>query len=89
MKQRRKRHTADEKVAILNGHILQRAVDPALCDELGPRPTVFFRWQKEFFENEAAADGVCPAEMSKLRRAAATWLRAGHESSSTRLPLSA
>jgi transposase len=26
-----------------------------LCEELGLRPTVFYRWQKEFFENEAAA----------------------------------
>jgi transposase-like protein len=22
-----------------------------LCDELGLQPTVFYRWQKEFFEN--------------------------------------
>ena len=26
-----------------------------LCDERGLQPTVFYRWQKEFFENEAAA----------------------------------
>ena len=26
-----------------------------LCDELGLQPTVFYRWQKEFFENAAAA----------------------------------
>jgi len=26
-----------------------------LCDELGHQPTVFYRWQKEFFENGAAA----------------------------------
>ena len=26
-----------------------------LCEELGLRPTVFYRWQKEFFENGAAA----------------------------------
>ncbi len=25
------------------------------CDELGLQPTVFYRWQKEFFENGAAA----------------------------------
>ena len=24
-----------------------------LCDELGLQPTVFYRWQKEFFENGA------------------------------------
>ena len=26
----------------------------SLCDELGLQPTVFYRWQKEFFENGAA-----------------------------------
>jgi hypothetical protein len=26
-----------------------------LCDELGLQPTVFYRWQKEFFENGAAS----------------------------------
>ena len=26
-----------------------------MCDELGLQPTVFYRWQKEFFENGAAA----------------------------------
>jgi hypothetical protein len=26
-----------------------------LCDEFGLQPTVFYRWQKEFFENVAAA----------------------------------
>jgi len=26
-----------------------------LCDELGLQPTVFYRWQKEFFENGAVA----------------------------------
>jgi hypothetical protein len=26
-----------------------------LCDEFGLQPTVFYRWQKEFLENGAAA----------------------------------
>ena len=26
-----------------------------LCEELSLKPTVFYRWQKEFFENGAAA----------------------------------
>jgi transposase len=26
-----------------------------LCDKHGLQPTVFYRWQKEFFENRAAA----------------------------------
>ena len=32
-----------------------------LREEMGLRPTVFYRWQKEFFESGAAADnlGLC------------------------------
>ena len=41
MKKTRKHYTAEEKVAILKRHLLE--------------PTVFYRWQKEFFENGAAA----------------------------------
>ena len=55
MKKSRKHYTAEEKVAILRRHLLEGAVVSALCDELGLQPTVFYRWQKEFFENGAAA----------------------------------
>jgi transposase len=34
---------------------LEGAAVSALCDELGLQPTVFYRWQKELFENGAAA----------------------------------
>jgi len=30
-----------------------------LCDELGLQPTVFYRWQKEFFENGAPLSDLC------------------------------
>ncbi len=55
MKRPRKHYTADEKVAILRRHLLEGAAVSTLCDELGLQPTVFYRWQKEFFENGAAA----------------------------------
>lgn len=55
MRKERKNYTAEEKVAILRRHLLEGAVVSALCDELGLQPTVFYRWQKEFFENGAAA----------------------------------
>ncbi|MFL6310484.1 MAG: hypothetical protein ACJ71W_00125 [Terriglobales bacterium] len=42
-----------------------------LCEELGLRPTVFYRWQKELFENGAAAwkppDCYVTVAASKLR----------------------
>ena len=55
MKKQRKHYTAEEKVAVLRRHLLEGAAVSALCDELGLQPTVFYRWQKEFFENGAAA----------------------------------
>jgi transposase len=55
MKKARKQYTADEKVAILRRHLLEQVPISKLCDELGLQPTVFYRWQKEFFENGAAA----------------------------------
>jgi transposase len=45
----------EEKVAILRRHLLDKVPVSDLCEELGLRPTVFYRWQKEFFENGAAA----------------------------------
>ncbi len=55
MKQQRKHHTAEEKVAILRRHFLDKVPISDLCEEMGIHPTVFYRWQKEFFENGAAA----------------------------------
>src|SRR3954470_19684362 len=55
MKKQRKHYTSEEKVAILRRHLLEKEPISTLCDELGLQPTVFYRWQKEFFENGAAA----------------------------------
>ena len=55
MKKARKQYTVEEKVAILRRHLLEQVPISKLCDELGLQPTVFYRWQKEFFENGAAA----------------------------------
>ena len=55
MRKERKHFTAEEKVAILRRHLLDKVPVSELCEELGLRPTVFYRWQKEFFENGAAS----------------------------------
>jgi transposase len=55
VKKTRKHYTAGEKVAILRRHLLSQEPISKLCDELGLQPTIFYRWQKEFFENGAAA----------------------------------
>src|SRR5256885_17229724 len=55
MRKERRHHTGEEKVAILRRHLLDKVPVSDLSDELGLQPTVFYRWQKEFFENAAAA----------------------------------
>ncbi len=55
MRKQRKHYTAEEKVAILRRHLVENEPVSQLCDELALQPTVFYRWQKEFFENGAAA----------------------------------
>jgi transposase-like protein len=55
MKKQRKHYTPEEKVAILRRHLVEGVPISDLCDERGLQPTVFYRWQKEFFENGAAA----------------------------------
>jgi transposase-like protein len=47
-------YTAEEKVAIWRRHLLDKLPVSTLREEVGLRPTVFYRWQKEFFENGAS-----------------------------------
>jgi len=54
MSRERKNYTPEEKVAILKRHLVDKMPVSDLCDELGLNPTVFYGWQKQFFENGAA-----------------------------------
>ena len=54
-KKMRKRFTPQEMLAILRLHLLEHTPVSDLCDRHGIHPTMFYRWQKEFFENGAAA----------------------------------
>jgi transposase len=53
----RKHYSSEEKVSILRRRLLEGVSVSSLCDELGLKPTLFYRWQKEFFENGVAAFG--------------------------------
>ena len=55
MKRKKKQYTAEEKVAILRKHLLDKVAVSDVCEEYGVRPGVFYRWQKAFFENGAQA----------------------------------
>ncbi|MBT4501467.1 MAG: transposase [Gemmatimonadetes bacterium] len=55
MSAKRKQYTPQQKVSILRRHFIDGVAVSDLCDEYGIHPTVFYRWQKAFFENGAAA----------------------------------
>ena len=40
-----------ERIAALKRHLLEGIPVSTICDELGIAPTLFYRWQKELFEN--------------------------------------
>jgi transposase len=51
----RKQYTTQEKVAILREHLLEKKPISEVCQAHQLQPTVFYTWQKQFFENGAAA----------------------------------
>jgi transposase-like protein len=55
MRKPRKNYTPTEKVVILRRHLLDRVPISDLCDEYQLSPTLFYAWQKLFFENGASA----------------------------------
>ena len=55
LRKNRKNYSAEEKVAILRRHLIDQVPISDLCDEYKLHPTLYYRWQKQFFENGAAA----------------------------------
>ena len=71
-----------EKIAALKRHLLEGVPVSTLCDELGIAPTLFYRWQKEFFENGhplfqngRAAKAVEDANVKKIQQLEAKLTR--------------
>ncbi len=55
MRKNRTSYTAQEKVIILRKHLLEKIPISDICERYELRPTVFYRWQKQFFEQVARA----------------------------------
>lgn len=55
MKKKRRKYTPEEKVIIIKRHLIDKVPVSDICDQYNLQPTVFYRWQKEFFEKGAAA----------------------------------
>jgi len=53
---RKHRHfSAQQKVSILREHLLDGVVLSEVCEKHQLAPSIFYRWQKQFFENGAVA----------------------------------
>ena len=77
MKNTRRQFKAQEKVKILRLHLLEQTPISDVCDEYGLNPTVFYRWQRQFFEHGAAAferneNGSADRKLEKQN----AWLKA-------------
>lgn len=66
---KRKQYTGEEKIVILRKHLLEGIAVSDVCDEYGLQPTVFYRWQKQLFEEGAVVfRRPNDTETKKLRR---------------------
>lgn len=71
----KKQYQGIEKVSIIREHLLENKAISDLCDEHKIHPSVYYRWQKQFFEqgdkafaptNEKQAIGQLKQEISRL-----------------------
>ena len=56
-KQTRHHRSPEDKVRILRLHLLEEKPISEICEAEGIHPTLFYQWQKTFFEKGTAAFG--------------------------------
>lgn len=56
-KRKRRQFSAEDKVKILRLHLVEGKAVSDLCEEHGINPSMFYQWQRVFFENGARAFG--------------------------------
>ena len=54
-KKKRRVFSAEQKVAIVKRHLIDKVPVSDLCEEYRIQPTLFYQWQKALFENGMAA----------------------------------
>jgi transposase-like protein len=54
-KQPRRHFSPQEKATIIKRHLLEGAAISALCDEFHIKPSLFYQWQRQLFENAPLA----------------------------------
>ena len=68
-KKTRNRFSVPEKVDILRLRLLEHTPVSDLCDQHGIHPTMFYRWQKEFFGTPAFVTTFVTREGKKRTQA--------------------
>jgi transposase len=56
----RRNFTPNQKVEILKSHLLEKVPVSEVCRRHNLQPTLFYRWQQQFFENGARSFEVTP-----------------------------
>lgn len=51
----RRQFTTEQKATILRRNMVDKEPVSEICNELGLQPSVFYHWQRQMFENLAAA----------------------------------
>jgi len=51
----RRSYTAEQKAAFLRRHYVDKVTISQICTENDLQPSLFYYWQKQFFENAASA----------------------------------
>lgn len=54
-KRKRRRFSGAEKVALLKRHLVEKEDISAICESEKIHPTMFYEWQRKFFEHGARA----------------------------------
>lgn len=54
-KRTRRHFRSEEKAEAVKRHVVGGEAVSAICEDLGVAPNLFYRWQKELFDNAAAA----------------------------------
>ena len=52
---KKRAHQPQDKVAIVRRHLVEGVPVSDLCDEFNIKPTQYYAWQKQFFENGSLA----------------------------------
>lgn len=66
---KRKQYQAAEKVGIIRQHLIENRSVSDICDEYKIAPSVYYRWQKQFFEGgEAAFETTKKTAVTRLQQ---------------------